>query len=67
VSERYAFIDVEKARYPIVKMCVWLDVSASGYYEWVDRAPSACTDPKPRCRSVRCCFGEWVRPLGGIR
>ena len=26
-----------------------------------------CTDPKPRCRSVTCCFVEWIRLLGGIR
>jgi putative transposase len=41
VSEKYAFIDVEKARYPVVKACVWLGVSTSGYYEWVDRPASA--------------------------
>jgi putative transposase len=37
VSEKFAFIDAEKARYPIAKMCVWLQVSTSGYYEWRDR------------------------------
>jgi putative transposase len=41
VSEKYAFIDAEKARYPVVKACVWLGVSTSGYYEWVDRPASA--------------------------
>ena len=39
MSEKFAFIDAEKARYPIAKMCVWLEVSASGYYEW--RWPTA--------------------------
>jgi len=34
VSEKYAFIDAEKANYPIVKGCRWLGVSCSGYYEW---------------------------------
>jgi putative transposase len=43
VSEKFAFIDAEKAGYPVVKMCVWLGVSTSGYYEWVDR-------PRPRPR-----------------
>jgi putative transposase len=37
VSEKFAFIDAEKAQYPIAKMCVWLEVSTSGYYEWRDR------------------------------
>ena len=48
MSEKYEFIDVEKAtvtetgerKYTIVKMCEWLDVSTSGYYEWLDRPDS---------------------------
>jgi putative transposase len=59
VSERYAFIDAEKARYPIAKMCVWLDVSTSGYYEWVDRPPSATARRRTRLAAlVRAVFGE---------
>jgi putative transposase len=49
VSARYEFIDAEKAtrtsdggpRYPVVKMCEWLEVSTSGYYEWCQRPQSA--------------------------
>jgi transposase InsO family protein len=41
VSEKYGFIDAKKAHYPVVKMCGWLGVSTSGYYEWLDRPPSA--------------------------
>jgi putative transposase len=51
VSEKYELIDAEKAtltetgekKYAITAMCEWLDVSTSGYYEWVDRPDSATT------------------------
>jgi putative transposase len=41
VSARYAFIDAQKADYPVTKMCEWAEVSRSGYYEWCDRPVSA--------------------------
>lgn len=49
MSARYELIDAEKAtrtpdgdrKYPVVKMCQWLEVSTSGYYEWRIRPQSA--------------------------
>lgn len=41
MTSKYEFIDGEKAFYPIVLMCVWADVSRSGYYEWLERPTSA--------------------------
>lgn len=46
---RYEFIDAEKAtrnsdgtpRYRVTKMCAWLGVSSSGFYEWCGRPASA--------------------------
>lgn len=38
---KYAFIDAEKAHYPVNCMCAWLEVSRSGFYEWRCRPPSA--------------------------
>ncbi len=38
---RFAFIDVEKAYYPMRILCRTLRVSRSGYYAWRNRKPSA--------------------------
>ena len=39
MSARYALIDAEKANYPVARMCGWLGVSRSGFYEWTKRCP----------------------------
>jgi putative transposase len=44
VSDKYAFIDAEYAAAAaptIGRMCRWLQVSRSGYYEWLNRPASA--------------------------
>jgi transposase InsO family protein len=41
VSSKYEFIDAEKASYPIIRMCEWMDVSRSGFHEWRGREESA--------------------------
>jgi putative transposase len=50
VSDAFEFIDAEYAEHSatdddkpptIVKMCAWLEVSRSGYYEWLSRPVSA--------------------------
>lgn len=56
MSARYELIDAEKAtttpagvvKYSIVKMCQWLGVSSSGYYEWQGRAVSATATRRDR-------------------
>jgi len=38
---KFEFIDTEKAFYPITLMCVWAQVSRSGFYDWLARPASA--------------------------
>ncbi len=44
MSDKFEFIDGLRYAYPITKMCVWLSVSTSGYYEWRARPMSATAE-----------------------
>ena len=58
MSARYEFIDTEKActtddgrlKYTVVKMCEWMEVSTSGFYEWSTRPASATAQRRDRLR-----------------
>jgi putative transposase len=56
VIARYEFIDAEKdtmtadgkRRYAVARMCAWLEVSNSGFYEWRSRPASATAARRER-------------------
>ncbi|MFC4856938.1 IS3 family transposase [Actinophytocola glycyrrhizae] len=52
MTAKFAFIDGEKDTFPITKMCAWLSVSTSGYYEWKDRAPSPTARRRERLAAM---------------
>lgn len=57
---RYEFIDAEKAtvngdgtqRYSIKRMCRWLQVSVSGYYDWLSRPASPTRQWRERLKPL---------------
>ena len=71
MSDKFEFIDAEYAAYhesgeqyvpSIVKMCIWMEVSRSGFYEWREAPESATARQARRARGV---CGEVIRDSDG--
>jgi transposase InsO family protein len=52
VSDKFEFIDGLKYAYPIARMCAWLSVSRSGFYDWRCRPMSATTERRESIKEV---------------
>jgi transposase InsO family protein len=65
---KFAWIDVEKAHYPVGKLCRWLGVSRSGFYAWREHPESVHRQTDRRLRVlVRTSFEESRRRYGSPR
>lgn len=62
---KYQFVAVHRTQYPVVRLCQALDVSCSGFYDWLGRLPSASAvrrgERLQRIRTIhqqsRCLYG----------
>ena len=64
----FAWIDAEKADFPITTLCQTMQVSPSGFYAWRDRPESAHTQTDRRLRVlVRASFDESKQRYGSPR
>lgn len=65
---RYQFIDAQKKAWPITLMCDVLDVSKTGYYDWVGREPSARSRSNEALdRHIRVIYGRHKGRYGAPR
>lgn len=65
---KFAFILAERATWPIVLMCAVLKVSASGFYAWLKRPPSAHDQKDERLKvRISASFGQSRKTYGSPR
>ena len=65
MSSKYEFIEGEKANYPIARMCVWAEVSKSGFYEWRSRPTSATAQRRATLKvRIEAIFAESKQTYG---
>jgi len=64
VTDKYELIAAEKANYPIVKMCDWIAVSTSGFYDWQARGRTPGPAARRRSRLARLVEGAFTSSRG---
>jgi putative transposase len=65
---KFAWIQTEKATYPLAKLCHWLGVTRSGFYAWCQRpeSPRTCEDRRLKVL-VRASFAASKQRYGSPR
>ena len=67
MSEKFALIDAEKAMFTILKMCEWLSVSTSGFYDWLNRSTSATAQRRTHLGAlIQAIFGNSCYSCGPV-
>jgi transposase InsO family protein len=64
---KYAWIEQHQSEFQVGRMCEVLDVSRSGYYEWLDRPASAHHQEDRQLREQIACHFEQGRGTYGTR
>ena len=65
---KFAWIQTEKATYPLAQLCRWLDVTRSGFYAWRGRPESTHTRDDRRLKVlVRASFAASTQRYGSPR
>ena len=62
---KYAFIHNQKKRYPVTRLCHVLEVSTSGYYDWIDRPMSQRDNDNQRLTLKLHCFHQQSKQIYG--
>ena len=62
---KYAFIKNQRQRYPLTRLCRVLDVSTSGYYDWLDRPISTTERNNQSLLTKIRCFHQASRQTYG--
>jgi hypothetical protein len=65
---KFAWIQTEKASYPLTKLCRWLGVTRSGFYAWQQRPESTHAREDRRLKVlVQASFAESRQRYGSPR
>ena len=62
---KYAFIQTQAKHYALTRLCLVLEVSSSGYYDWVDRPMSRRDKDNQRLTLKLHCFHQQSKQISG--